>query len=37
MYIGPNSYVFANNEVVFISQQLELNAANSNFYLRENG
>ncbi|TDE29792.1 T9SS type A sorting domain-containing protein [Flavobacterium ranwuense] len=35
MYISPNSYVFANNEVVFIKQQLELNAANSNFYLRK--
>ena len=37
MYVSPNSYVFANNEVVFIKQQLELNAASSNFYLRENG
>ena len=36
MYVSPNSYVFASNEVVFIKQQLELNAANSNFYLREN-
>jgi hypothetical protein len=35
MYVSPNSYVFANNEVVFIKQQLELNAANSNFYLRK--
>ena len=37
MYISPNSYVFASNEVVFINQQLELNAVTSNFYLRENG
>ncbi|MGZ9734165.1 T9SS type A sorting domain-containing protein [Flavobacterium sp. GNP002] len=37
MYVGPNSYVFANNEVVYIKQELELNAASSNFYLRENG
>lgn len=37
MYISPNSYIFASNEVVFINQQLELNAATSNFYLRENG
>ncbi|RTY98595.1 T9SS type A sorting domain-containing protein [Flavobacterium sp. RSP49] len=37
MYVSPNSYVFVNNEVVFINQQLELNAVNSNFYLRENG
>ena len=34
MYVSPNSYVFASNEVVFVKQQLELNAANSNFYLR---
>ena len=37
LYVSPNSYVFASNEVVFINQQLELNGANSNFYLRENG
>lgn len=37
MYISPNSYVFASNEVVFINQQLELNSPTSNFYLRENG
>ena len=37
MYVSPNSYVFASNEVVFINQQLELNATDSNFYLRENG
>ncbi|MFV5703833.1 secretion protein, partial [Flavobacterium sp. XS2P12] len=37
MYVSPNSYVFANNEVVFVKQQLELNAADSNFYLREDG
>ncbi|MFV8371220.1 T9SS type A sorting domain-containing protein [Flavobacterium sp. LB2P74] len=35
MYVSPNSYVFANNEVVFVKQQLELNATNSNFYLRK--
>ncbi|MGZ9734168.1 T9SS type A sorting domain-containing protein [Flavobacterium sp. GNP002] len=34
MYVSPNSYVFANNQVVFVKQQLELNAASSNFYLR---
>lgn len=37
MYVSPNSYVFANNEVVYIKEELELNAASSNFYLRENG
>ena len=36
MYVSPNSYVFATNEVVYVKQQLELNAANSNFYLRKN-
>ncbi|MDI6044930.1 T9SS type A sorting domain-containing protein [Flavobacterium yafengii] len=35
MYVSPNSYVFVNNQVVFVKQQLELNAANSNFYLRK--
>ena len=35
MYISPNSYVFASDEVVFIKQDLELNAASSNFYLRK--
>ncbi len=37
MYVSPNSYVFASNEVVFVKQQLELNAASSNFYLRNDG
>ncbi|RTY90244.1 T9SS type A sorting domain-containing protein [Flavobacterium sp. GT3R68] len=34
LYVSPNSYVFANNEVVFVKQDMELNAATSNFYLR---
>lgn len=34
LYVSPNSYVFANNEVVFVKQDVELNAATSNFYLR---
>jgi hypothetical protein len=34
MYVSPNSYVFASNEVVYVKQDLELNAASSNFYLR---
>lgn len=37
MYVSPDSYVFASNEVVFINQKLELNAVTSNFYLRDNG
>ena len=36
MYVSPNSFVFAKNEVVFVNQKLELNGINSNFYLREN-
>ncbi|HLF52299.1 T9SS sorting signal type C domain-containing protein [Flavobacterium sp.] len=35
MYVSPNTYVFAKNEVVFVKQDLELNAATSNFYLRD--
>lgn len=35
MYVSPNSYVFATNELVFIKEQLELKAATSNFYLRD--
>ena len=34
VYISPNTYVFADNISVFIKQDLELNAATSNFYLR---
>ncbi len=36
MYVSSNSYVFAKNEVLFVKQQLELNASSSNLYLREN-
>ena len=35
MYVSPNSYVYASNQVVFVKQQLQLNAATSNFYLRK--
>lgn len=37
MYVSPNSFVYVNNEQVFITSDLELNAANSNFYLRNEG
>jgi len=37
MYVSPNSYVYVNNEQVFITSDLELNAATSNFYLRNEG
>ena len=34
MFVSPNSSVFVDNEVVFIKNELELNGATSNFYLR---
>ena len=37
MYVSPNSYVYVNNEQVFITSDLELNAATSNFFLRNDG
>ena len=36
MFVSPNTSVFANNEVVYVKQNLELQAATSNFYLRDN-
>jgi hypothetical protein len=36
MYVSPNSYVFANDQFVYVTQDVELNAATSNFYLRNN-
>ncbi|WP_086453913.1 T9SS type A sorting domain-containing protein [Flavobacterium sp. FPG59] len=35
LYVSPNSYVFATNEVVYVKEQVELNATTSNFYLRD--
>jgi hypothetical protein len=34
MYVSANSYVYANDAAVYIGQELELNAASSKFYLR---
>jgi hypothetical protein len=34
MYVSPNSYVYVNNEHVFVTGNVELNAATSNMYLR---
>lgn len=34
LFVGPNSYVYVNNEVLFVTQDVELNAASSNVYLR---
>ncbi|MFM2369461.1 MAG: hypothetical protein RL619_1767 [Bacteroidota bacterium] len=35
MFVSANTNVFVNNTVVYIKQELELNAASSNFYLRK--
>jgi hypothetical protein len=37
MYVGANSYVFNKGSMVYIKDYLELNAASSNFYLRNEG
>jgi hypothetical protein len=37
LFVGPNTYVYTSNQYVFIKQDLELNAATSNFYLRDEG
>ncbi|ESU19528.1 hypothetical protein FCR2A7T_16830 [Flavobacterium cauense R2A-7] len=34
MYVSPNSYVFVNNEQLFVKGDVELNSATSNMYLR---
>ena len=36
MYVSPNSYVFVNNQYLYVKQDVELNAATSNIYLRNN-
>lgn len=37
MYVGANSYVFNRGSLVYIKGDLELNAATSTFYLRNEG
>ncbi|OCB78089.1 hypothetical protein LPBF_03855 [Flavobacterium crassostreae] len=37
MFVSPNSSVYVSNQVVYIQQALELNAATSHFYLRKDG
>ena len=37
LFVGPNTYVYNSNELVYIQQDLELNATTSNFYLRNEG
>ncbi|MCK8141966.1 T9SS type A sorting domain-containing protein [Flavobacterium sp. I-SCBP12n] len=35
MFVSADTYVYASNEVIYIGQQLELNAASSFLYLRD--
>lgn len=37
MYVKANTYVYASNQYVYIKNGLELNASDSNFYLRNDG
>lgn len=37
LYVGSNSYVFNKGSLVFVKGDVELNAASSNFYLRNQG
>ncbi|HSD14854.1 MAG TPA: T9SS type A sorting domain-containing protein [Flavobacterium sp.] len=37
MYVSPNSYVFVNNEQLFVRGDVELNSATSNVFLRNEG
>lgn len=37
LYVGSNSYVFNKGSLLFVKGNLELNAASSNFYLRNQG
>ena len=37
LFVSANTNVFVNNEVVYVTQDVELNAATSNFYLRQDG
>jgi hypothetical protein len=34
VYVHPDTYIYVNNEQVFIKNNLELNSSTSNFYLR---
>lgn len=37
MFVKADSYVYASNQYVYVKNDLELNAATSNFYLRNGG
>ena len=34
LFVGADTNIYVNNEVVYVKQELELSAASSNFYLR---
>lgn len=36
LYVSPNSYVYANDQVVYVKSDVNLNNSTSNFYLRNN-
>lgn len=37
MYVSPSAYVYVSNQYVYVKNALELNALDSNFYLRNDG
>lgn len=37
IYVGPNSYMYVKDQYVYATQDVQLNAATSNIYLRDNG
>jgi hypothetical protein len=37
LFVSNNSYVFNNNSLVYVTNDVDLNGANSNFYLRNEG
>jgi hypothetical protein len=37
MFVKANTYVYASNQYVYVKNDIELNAATSNFYLRNGG
>jgi hypothetical protein len=37
LFVGSNSYVINNNELVYVQQDIELQTSTSNFYLRNEG
>lgn len=34
LYVSPTSYIYANNQLVYVNQEVELNQSDSFFYLR---